>query len=249
MRRLKLMVALALGLPALGARPCEAQQFNSDSYLSKPHGMATLILTYGQRNSMIMNTFSLFPRWEFTVSAYIFNDDRNLSTDDGYSNSLYAKYMFYENEAKTGGLAMKAGTGLDPGYLDEENRLRDAFRTYWTNAPATIPLFDNKLSWDIMPGASVSTNDESADSWLFTYATRMAWYPVSPTWSAVGEIVGAEGPGAAPAEYRVGLRWEPNQHGVFALTYDTEFDGTTGAGWEIGMMLFTPPFFCIGGCK
>ena len=37
----------------------KGQQFNSDNYLSKPHGVATLILTYGQRNSMLMNTFSL----------------------------------------------------------------------------------------------------------------------------------------------------------------------------------------------
>ena len=77
----------------------------------------------------------------------------------------------------------------------------------------------------------------------------MAWSPVSafpPTWSLVGEITGAEGAGTAPAEYRVGPRWEPNAHVVVAVTYDAEFKGSHGAGWEAGLMLFTPPFFGAG---
>ena len=73
--------------------PIQAQQFNSDNYLSKPHGVATIILTYGERNSMLMNTFSLFPRWEFTAAVYIYNNDDDPSTDDGYSTSFYFKYM------------------------------------------------------------------------------------------------------------------------------------------------------------
>ena len=224
------------------ARPAYTQQFNSDSYLSKAHGVATVIVTYGQRNSMIMNTFSLLPRWEFTAAAYIYDDDRDANTDDGYSTSLFAKYMFYENPAKTGGFAMKVGTGLDPGYLDAENRLQDAFRTYWVNAPATIPLLNNELSWDLMPGASVTNHGKG----IFTYTTRLAWYPESPTWSLVGEIVGAKGEGTSPPEYRAGFRFEPNPYAVFAITYDQEFSSLSGAGVEFGMMLFTPPFFGIG---
>src|SRR3954469_3370860 len=84
----------------------DAQQFNSDSWISKAHGTITLIPTFGQRNSMLMNTYSLFPKWEFTIAAYLYNDDGDPLTDDGYSASLYAKYMFYENKAKTGGAAV-----------------------------------------------------------------------------------------------------------------------------------------------
>ena len=249
MGRFRTVTALVLILSSTAARSALAQQFNSDNYLSKPHGVATIIATYGERNTMIMNTFSLLPNWEFTISAYLFNDDRNPATDDGYSTSLYAKYMVYENQAKTGGFAVKFGTGLDPGYLDAENRLNDAFRTFWTNAPVTVPFFDNALSLDIMPGASVSTDFGPEDEvvWAVTYATRLAWCPTSPTWSLVGEIVGAEGDGTAPPEYRVGFRLEPTQHAVFALTYDQELEGgDNGAGWELGMMLFTSPFFGIG---
>src|SRR6476659_10181887 len=90
----------------------KAQQFNSDSWLSKAHGTITLIPTYGQRNSMLMNTYSLFQKWEFTIAAYLYNDDGDPLTDDGYSASFYAKYMFYENKARTGGAAVKAGTGM-----------------------------------------------------------------------------------------------------------------------------------------
>lgn len=251
MRAFAIRSALFFCLAVLAARAAEAQQFNSDSYLSKPHGMVTVIQTLGERNSMYMLTYSLFPRWEVTGAAYLFNDDRDASTDDGYSTSFYAKYMFHENAAKTGGFAVKIGTGMDPGIMDEQNRLYNSFRTYWTNAPLTLPFFDNALSVDIMPGASISTDvgTNETSSAIFTYATRLAWYPKSPTWSLVGEIVGAEGKGTASPEYRIGLRLEPNAHAVFALTYDDEFDGNDGAGWEIGMMLFTPPFFGIGEVK
>ena len=233
-----------------GAHPANAQQFNSDSYLSKPHGMATIILTYGDRNSIFMNTFSLVPRWEFTAAVYVYNWDDDPRTDEGYSTTLYAKYMFYENKAKTGGFAVKAGTGLDPGYLLNVG-LQDAFQTYWMNAPATLPLFGNKLSWDLMPGASVTfdygANDHTAPS--FTYSTRLAWYPRSPKLCFVGEVFGSAGEVDVKPEYKLGPRWEPNQHIVLALTYGQEFEGSDGAGWEVGAMLFTPPFLCIGGCK
>ena len=241
---INLTTGIVFVLLVLIGSPVQGQQYNSDNYLSKPHGMATIILTYGQRNSMIMNTFSLFPRWEFTAAAYIYNNDDDPKTDDGHSTSLYAKYMIYENEAKTGGVAVKAGTGLDPGYLDGNDRVNDAFQTFWTNAPITIAFLDNRISWDIMPGASMTRHygDEDKTVWAFTYSTRLAWYPFNPELSIVGEIYSSEGELDVPVEYRVGLRWEPSQYSVFAITYDDEFKGSNGAGWEFGVMLFTPPF-------
>jgi hypothetical protein len=251
MRTRGTVLAFLLWLLAAAWSPLHAQQFNSDSYLSKPHGMATIILTYGERNSMIMNTFSLWPRWEFTAAAFLYDPDRNPLTDNGYSGSLYAKYMFFENQAKTGGFAIKFGTGLDPGYMDAQNRINDAFRTYWMNVPVTLPFLGYRLSWDLMPGASYSSNlgAEGGSAWAFTYTTRLAWYPYSPKLSLVGEIVGSEGEGTSPNEYRVGPRWEPGPHVVVALTFDDEFHGDGGAGWEIGVMLFSPPFMCKGPCK
>ena len=247
---IKLKCIIIIWIVVLAANTALGQQFNSDSYLSKPHGMATIILTAGERNFMIMNTFSLLPSWEFTVAAYIYNNDNDPTTDDGYSTSLYAKYMFYENKAKTGGFAVKAGTGLDPGYLDGSDRVNDAFKTYWMNAPATLPFFNNKLSWDLMPGASVTQHfgDEDKTAWAFTYSTRLAYYPFNPELSIVGEVFGSDGEVYAKPEYKVGLRWEPNQYAVIAATFGDEFHGTNGAGFEIGVMLFAPPFVCIGGC-
>src|SRR4051794_2221578 len=133
-----------------------AQQFNSDSWLSKPHGTITLIPTFGERSSMLMNTYSLFPRWEFTMAAFLYNDDGDPLTDDGYSATLYGKYMFYQNKAATGGAAVKAGTGMFPGTIGGEDREKDAFKSYWVNFPCTIPFLNNTVSWDLMPGASVT---------------------------------------------------------------------------------------------
>jgi hypothetical protein len=249
-KRSTLIFLSLLWFLASWGRPAEAQQYNSDSYLSKPHGMATIILTVGERNSIFMNTFSLFPRWEFTAAAYIYNGDADKKTNDGYSTTFYAKYMFYENKAKTGGFAVKAGTGLDPGYLATVG-LQDAFQTYWMNAPATLPLLNDRLSWDIMPGASVTRDygEGKGTASAFTYSTRMAWYAFGPTASIVGEVFGATGEAETIPEYKIGWRWEPNQHVVLALTYGDEFHGDNGAGVELGAMLFTPQFLCFGGCK
>jgi hypothetical protein len=227
------------------SQAAQAQQFNSDSWFSKPYGVATIILTTGQRNTMLMNTFSLLPRWEFTFAAYLYNSDKNASTDDGYSMSLYAKYMIYENEAKNGGFAVKAGTGLDPGILDGTDRLNDGFKSYWMNAPMTLPFWGYRVSLDLMPGVSVTKNYGGSDkpAWAFTYSTRLALYPFGETFSVVGEVYGAEGQVRSKPEYRTGLRWEPTARAVFALTFDDEFHGSNGAGFEIGMMLFTPSFF------
>lgn len=240
----------AVALALLGGPQAAAQQFNSDNYLSKPAGVATVIVTFGQRNDIFMTTFSLIPRWEFTAAAYIVNEDDDPTTDDGYSTSYYFKYMVHENRAKTGGFAVKGGTGLDPGYLAVTG-VEDAFRTFWVNAPVTLPFFDNVVSWDLMPGVSYSreTQDDDSAKWSFTYSTRVAWYPFSPKLALVGEVFGSEGELVAIPEYKAGLRWEPNQYATFAGTYGQEFDGTRGAKFEIGMMLFTPSFFCITGCS
>jgi hypothetical protein len=230
-----------------------AQQFNSDSWLSKPHGTLTIIPTFGQRNTMLMNTYSLFSKWEFTMAAYLYNNDNDPTTNDGYSTSFYAKYMFYQNKAETGGAAVKAGTGMFPGTIDKELRAKDAFKTFWMNAPVTIPLFNNEVSWDIMPGASLTRNygEEKTSAWGFTYSTRLAWapwFPKNPQWSIVGEVFGSAGETGSIPEFKVGWRWEPSRYATFALTYGQEFNGNNGAGFEIGVMLFTPPFACLAGC-
>ena len=57
----RMLAAALLGVVApLGGRAA-AQQFNSDNYLSKPAGVATVIVTFGQRNDILMTTFSLLP--------------------------------------------------------------------------------------------------------------------------------------------------------------------------------------------
>ena len=52
-----LLCSVLLTVLVLAASPALAQQFNSDNYLSKPHGITTIILTTGERNTMMMTTF------------------------------------------------------------------------------------------------------------------------------------------------------------------------------------------------
>ena len=111
---------------------------------------------------------------------------------------------------KQAGAAVKAGTGMFPGTIDKDLRAKDAFKTFWMNAPVTIPLFKNEVSWDLMPGASMTRNygEEHTTAWAFTYSTRLAWYPRSPKWSLVGEVFGSAGKTGSIPEFKTGFRWD-----------------------------------------
>jgi hypothetical protein len=70
--------------------------------------------------------------------------------------------MPYGNAAKTGGLAVPFSTGLDPGYLSVVG-VEDAFRTFRMNVPVTLPFLATRVSWDIMPGVSLSRAARESD--------------------------------------------------------------------------------------
>jgi hypothetical protein len=95
-----------------------------------------------------------------------------------------------------------------------------------------------------MPGALVDldygNNKETA--WGFTYSTRVAVYKVIPQTAIVAEFYGTEGKAYSKPEYKVGLRWEPNSYIIPAITYGGCFDGSPGAGFEIGVVIFSPQF-------
>ena len=162
--------------------------------------------------------------------------------------------MIFENAAKTGGLAVKAaGTGLEPGYLNNNGvGLSDAFQTYWTNAPLTLPLFENKVSWDIMPGASATRDygPTRRTAVSFTYATRVSWYPIRPKAAIAGEIYGAEGEAIAIPEYRIGLRWEPDQYVVCRPHLRSRVQRRQGRRVRSGRHdVHAARFLCPGGCQ
>jgi hypothetical protein len=60
--------------------------------------------------------------------------------------------MFWVNEEKTVGGAVFFGLGKSPGYW-EQTQFSNTSRSIWTAIPITHSLFDNTISWDIMPGA------------------------------------------------------------------------------------------------
>ncbi|MGB5384021.1 MAG: hypothetical protein WBN19_09225 [Lutimonas sp.] len=220
-----------------------AQQFNSDNYLTMPHGTGTFVLTTGERNSGMVSSFALIKNFEFFVQAFLFRDIRVDDYAQHFNTTVYAKYMFWVNEANTGGAAVFLGMGQSPGSFTQDG-YSPLHKNYWTALPITIPFFNNTISWDIMPGAMVDldygNNKETA--WGFTYSTRVAVYNVIPKTAIVGEVYGTEGQAYSKPEYKVGLRWEPNSFIVPAISYGGSFDGSLGAGFEIGVVIFSPPF-------
>ncbi|SIN73216.1 hypothetical protein [Algoriphagus halophilus] len=221
----------------------KAQQFNTDNYLSMPHGTGTFVLTAGQRNSNFVSSFGLAPGFEFFFQANLFRDYRIDDYVQHFTTSIYGKYMFWVNKEKTGGAAAFFGFGRSPGYY-EGTEFTELHKNVWTSIPVTIPLFQNMLSWDIMPGAIVDFDTKNKDevTWGFTWSSRLAIYKIIPQTAIVAEVYGTEGSANSPAEYKVGLRWEPNDFIVPAITYSSQFQGKYGAGIEIGVMIFSPQF-------
>lgn len=221
-----------------------SQQFNSDSYLTMPHGIGTMIFTTGQRNSTLYLSMALLPRFEVSVSTNLYNPTDSLKRFRHFTTNVAIKYMFWVNEAKNGGGGILLGTGQSPGYYSGEGEYSLMHKNYWTAIPITVPLFNNTLSWDIMPGALVDFEygDKKATAWGFSYNTRLAIYKVIPKTAIVGEIYGTAGNVHSKPEFKVGFRFEPNDYIVPAITYGACLDGSKGAGFEVGIMIFTPAF-------
>jgi len=221
----------------------QAQQFNSDNYLTMPYGTGTFILSNGQRNATMYSVFALLPNFELNFQASLYWEHDSSESSNRFTTNIFGKYMFWVNKQKNGGAAIFLGIGKSPGYYTESG-YSAMHRNYWTALPLTVPLFNGTLFWDLMPGALVDLDhgNHNSTAWGFTYSTRLAIYKVIPKTAIVGEIYGTAGEAESKPEYKAGLRWEPNSWIAAALTYGAALDGGRGAGFEVGVMIFTPQF-------
>jgi len=219
------------------------QQFNTDNYLTMPHGTGTFVITGGERNSSFISSFALIKNFEFFFQANLFKDTRVNGYSQHYTTTAYAKYMFWANKENTGGAAAFLGLGQAPGYYTN-TKYTKMHRNFWTAIPITLPLLNNSLYWDVMPGAMVDfANGEAKDkAWGFTWSSRIAIYKIIPKIAIVGEIYGVEGKAYSKPEYKVGVRWEPNDFIIPAISYGACLDGSLGSGLEIGIVIYTPSF-------
>lgn len=240
---MKLIIFAPLTLFFLLSVSAHAQQFNTDNYLTMPHGTMTFCLTAGERNATFINSFALVQNWEFFAQANLYWEKKEQLLPQHFTTTVYVKYMFYENDAKTGGFAAFLGYGKSPGYFNQSQFL-DRHTNFWTAVPITIPFFDNTLSWDIMPGGIVDFDygNNKKTAWGFTYSTRIAVYKIIPQSAIVGEYYGTAGELYSEPEYKIGIRWEPNNTVVPAISYSSAVNGTPGAGFEIGVVIFSPQF-------
>ena len=237
-------VALALGSAAV-----EAQQFAGDNQWVAPHGVGTFVATVGEEYSQFYAIAAMVPEWEFNLQLTHYYDDPRTGSGSYTATGLYVKRRLKESAAGTTGYAFLAGTGLFPEHV-EQDRVTNALQTWWATGVGTYGFSDDKVLLDILPGVAVNLDKETSEdsTWSFTYTSRVAIYDVVPKSTIVAEVFGATGEGYAEPAYRFGLRWESPKW-VAALTYSDAFDGSGGPGVEFGIMYFTDPRFCFGGCR
>lgn len=248
--QVKLLFVFSLLAAAMILSPqAQAQQFNSDNWWMSPEGTVTTVATRGENYSTLLGVWAAQPNLELTLGTTLYKRDKLTDTLDHYSTTAYAKYGFYENEAKTGGASVMGGTGVNPGYLTAGERTND-FKSYWVALPVTLPFMDNTISWDIMPGWMLNQEQGplKEDASGFTWSTRVAVYKVIPQSAIVAEVFGAEGDVHSESQYKAGVRWE-SQYVVAALTYGGGLDGSEGAGFEFGIMILSPQFLCFDVCR
>ncbi|TDQ19304.1 hypothetical protein DFQ04_1125 [Algoriphagus boseongensis] len=220
----------------------KAQQFNSDNYLTMPHGTGTFILTYGERNATMYSVFALKPRFELNVQANLFWENKDQPTNR-FTSNIYGKYMFWVNKKNNGGGAVFLGIGQSRGYYSEST-YSAMHKNYWTAVPITFPLFHDNVFLDLMPGGLIDFDygNSKKTALGFTYSSRLAIYKIIPRSAIVGEVYGTAGKANSPAEYKAGIRFEPNDFVVVAATYGGRIDGNKASGFELGLMIFTPQF-------
>lgn len=226
-----------------------AQQFAGDNQWVAPHGVGTFVATAGEEYSQLYAVASLVPEWEFNLQLTHYYDDPRDETDSYIASGLFVKRRLQENDAQTAGYAFLAGTGMFPEHLEQGQR-NAALDSWWVSGVATYNFANDKVLWDILPGVTYNTDhgDEGGNAWGFTYTSRLAIYDVIPQSAIVAEVFGTAGEAYAEPSYRVGVRWESPKW-IVAATYSDAFDGSGGAGFEIGLMYLTEPRFCFGGCR
>lgn len=246
----RLNTLLGIAVAAL-AMPCTsaAQQFNGDNQWVAPHGVATLVGTVGEEYSQAYLIAALIPDWEFNAQFTHYYEDPEASSDSYTAVNLFAKHRFSESPEGTTGYAAIAGTGSFPDHR-EQGELMQAFSSWYLMGIATYGFADDQVLLDLLPGviANLDQGPSGDTAWGFTYNARLAVYGVVPSSALVGEVYGTAGEAYSEPGYRVGIRWE-SPRWVVSATYANAFDGSGGAGFELGIMYFTDPRFCIGGCK
>ena len=229
--------------------PAQAQQFAGDNQWTAPHGVSTQVLTVGEEFSQYYFVLAAIENLELNAQFIHYYDDPRDRTESHTSSLFYAKYRFSENDAGTAGYSVFIGTGQNPDYLDQ-GVVTQAFDSYFSTLTATYAWNNDRFRLDVMPGftANLDQGDTGETAWGFTYGSRLAIYDVIPQSAIVAEVFGTTGEAYAPPSYRAGVRWEGKKW-VVAGTYSDAFDGSGGAGFEIGIIYFTEPRFCFGGCK
>jgi len=236
-----LIGSFSLVLLAFSWSGAAAQQFNSDNWWVLPHTTGMGLVSLGEQYTTGYLGYGFLPGWELDVAATLYPADEG-SKNAHYSTTTYVKRLIVENEALTNGASVMAGVGQGPGYYDSGVLVQD-LKSYWACVPVTISLFDNLLSWDLMPGGTWNTSYGPAQEHAsaFTYSSRLAIYKIIPRSAIVGEVFGAEGDADSPAQYKAGVRWE-SKYAVIALTYGDGLEGNQGAGLELGFIFLTVPY-------
>lgn len=240
---------LAAFASLFAATHAQAQQFNSDNQWTAPHGVGTVVATAGEEYSTFLLVAALLRDWEFNVGVTSYYGDLEGQTEKHDTGTLYAKYRIFENPQQTGGMAIMAGSGVNPSHI-EAGATTETFKSWWANLVYTIPFLDGRVGWDLMPGVVFNQSQDNRENaaWGMTYSSRVAVYDIVPQSAVVAEVFGTTGEAYAKPSYRFGVRWESKKL-IIAATYSNTFDGSGGAGFEIGLMYLTEPRFCFGGCR
>lgn len=226
-----------------------SQQFYGDNQWVAPHGVATLVAVAGAEYSQFIATAALIPEWEFNLSLVHNYDDPLTGASSYNSGGFYIKRRLRQNDAETAGYAIMAGTGLWPEHIVQGN-VSSAGESWWANLVATYSFLDDRVLLDVLPGFVVDQDRQRTgeQAWGFTYGSRVAIYDVVPRSAIVAEVFGTAGEAFAEPSYRFGVRWEATKF-VTALTYSDAFDGSSGAGLELGFVYFTDARLCSRACR
>lgn len=227
----------------------QAQQFNSDNQWVAPHGVATLVGSAGEEYAQAFVVAALVPEWEFNLQLTHYYDKPEVDSDEFTVANLYVKHRLSENEAGTAGYAFMAGTGVFPDHRELGERMQ-AFESWYALGIATYGFLNDQVLLDLLPGAVVNLDQGPREdaAWGFTYSSRVAVYGLIPSSAIVAEVFGTAGEAESEPGYRFGVRWESPKL-IVAATFSDGFDGSGGAGFELGVLYLTDPRFCLGGCR
>lgn len=232
--RLATTLATSFGL-AMPAAALHGQQYITDDAAVTEYRACQIQMWHGERSSWVLPVCTPVRNLEVSVGSIAVWDD---GAEGHFEYVIQAKTLLRRLETDGWGAGFVVGTGRDPALATTAPQSSSLY----AYVPLSLSLARDRVVLHQNTGwlhQRSAGHKRDALTWAGRVEGRVRRHLF-----LVGEVYGAEGGAAAPAEFQAGVRAFARPGRVqLDLSYGGRLEtGRGGQGWTLGLTLMTPPF-------